>query len=166
MSRKIPLTKNKFAIIDEADFERVSTIKWWFSSGYARGWDKLTKKQVKMHRFIMSTAEDTIVDHINRNPLDNRKINLRAASRGQNKQNSIIPKNNTTGYKGVYLRKDRENRKWRALIRFEQKLILLGDFLDPRTAALMYDIAAREQHGEHAYSNFPKRHNKGKPLVD
>lgn len=71
-----------------------------------------TNKKIKLHRYIMNCEKDNypLVDHINRNPLDNRKSNLRYASYSLNRQNTGSPKNNVSGEKGVFF--NRFRNKW------------------------------------------------------
>jgi len=90
MSIDIPLTKGAVAIVDEEDYEIVSQYKWHLSStGYAvwRGNIDGNKKTVRMHRLITSAPDGLIVDHLNRNPLDNRKSNLRVCTQKENAKN-------------------------------------------------------------------------------
>ena len=75
--KEIKLTKGKVAIVDNDDFEFLNIQKWYLSShGYA-----VTGKSPHqyMHRIINKTPKNLLTDHINRNTLDNRKINLRNA---------------------------------------------------------------------------------------
>lgn len=53
----------------------------------------------------MNPNTDEEIDHINRNKLDNRKSNLRICNRSINMQNRGVNKNNTSGYKGIYINK-------------------------------------------------------------
>jgi len=105
-----------------------------------------------MHRHILYVPEGFVIDHINRNGLDNRKANLRPATVAQNAQNAVKRKNRS-GYKGVWLAKDK--RKWRAAIWHNNKREYLGYFNSPRQAAKAYDTAAKKHHGEFAALNFP-----------
>jgi len=91
------------------------------------------------------------VDHINRNPSDNRISNLREATQAQNTLNRATPKHNISGYKGVHF--DKSRKKWMAYINVNSKRINLGRFLDKNRAAQTYNLAARMYHGQFAYTN-------------
>lgn len=85
----IPLTKNKLTIVDDDDYEELAKYKWFYNNGYAArylGYNPVTglRKQATMHRIIMHTPQGMDTDHINRNRLDNRKINLRICDRSTN----------------------------------------------------------------------------------
>lgn len=109
---------------------------------------------VQMHRVILGvTDSNIIVDHADRNPLNNTRSNLRTATRQQNAFNAGPPKNNTSGYKGV---SRAFGKRWRAYINVSRKQISLGTFDTREEAALAYDSAALEMHGEFACLNFPK----------
>jgi hypothetical protein len=98
------------AIIDAEDVSRVEDFKWHIQSkGYIA-----SKEAGLLHRLIIGASNGQIVDHINRNKLDNRKVNLRIASRSTNVHNSKIPVTNTTGIKGVCFHKQSGN--WEASI--------------------------------------------------
>ena len=113
---------------------------------------------LSIHRLIMDAPKGMEVDHINGNPLDNRKSNLRICTRSENERNKGPLKNNTSGYKGV-TRQSRINKndKWRAQIRHNSKLIVIGLYEDKEEAARAYDKKAKELHGEYAYLNFPDK---------
>lgn len=155
MSQKhkiIELTRGEVAMVDEDDFEKVSCFKWICTTrGYAarqisRGGKT---KNIQMHSLIIDVPNGYVIDHINRNKLDNRKSNLRIATRTENNRNRYP--SNKTGYKGV---SDRATC-FRALISPNNKTLRLGDFKNPVHAAMAYDIAAKDLYGEFAYLNFP-----------
>ena len=158
-TRLIPLTRGQHAIIDEADYERVTEYKWqaipghkegiFVATSYLRSWGI----RMTLGRFILNAPDERLVDHRDGNPLNNRRSNLRLATKAQNVWNSCKRKNNTSGFKGVCWHKPA--RKWRASISLQGKTVSLGYFTNPVLAANAYDKAAREHHGEFAKTNFP-----------
>ncbi len=98
----------------------------------------------------LTQGKYAIVDHKNRNGLDNRKANLRVATRMQNTWNSINGINRGfSKYKGVR----KHHNKWRAVIEYSGKKVHLGCFAGEIEAAGAYDAAARKYHGEFAVLN-------------
>lgn len=87
------------------------------------------------------------VDHINRDPGDNRFVNLREASQAQNMQNRSTSKNNTSGFTGVTW--DRRANRWRARIRKNRLRHHLGLFNTPEEAAEAYAAAKAQLHTFH-----------------
>lgn len=148
MTKEIPLTQGKVALVDAEDYEKLSDFKWSYDGRYARRTDKENKK-VYMHRVILEAGKGEIVDHINRNKLDNRKSNLRKASYQQNSSNSKLHRHNTSGYRGVY----RWKNYWRAAVTYEGKQISCGYYETKEEAAQAYNEKARELFGEFAYVN-------------
>lgn len=144
--------------IDSEDFERVSAFTWTHELHCRSRKPYILRKEGKLrvwlHRFILNlpSGKGIQVDHINGDPTDNRKCNLRICDKGaQNAINRPKQKNNTTGYKGVFFRKD--SKKYRAAIRVNQKLIHLGQFESAEEAAKCYNEAALKYFGEFAYLN-------------
>ena len=116
------------------------------------------QKVVWMHREIMKAGDREFCDHINRNGLDNRKANLRLATRSQNAWNRRKAKiESRSKYKGVswYNR----GKRWNARIHVNRKEKFLGIFADEIEAAKAYDAAARKCFGEFAQLNFDKKDN-------
>jgi len=152
--RYIPLTQGKFAIVDAADYERVSQYKWHLSRQgsnlYAHR--KPRGHTVPMHRFIMNPPKGMVVDHIDGNGLNNRRCNLRICTQRQNVHNSR-PSGEASAYKGV--RWDKSRQRWIAAIYDGTRHIHVGRFDDEAEAARAYDRKALELFGEYAYLNFP-----------
>lgn len=98
------------------------------------------------------------IDHKDRNSLNNCRYNLRETNMSLNTANSSISISNTSGFKGVRFRPDKN--KWISRICVDYKTIHLGYFDNPIDAALAYDQAAREHFGEFANPNFPLKESK------
>lgn len=153
-------------MIDDDDFEYLSQFRWKLNNygyvyrtgtKYDTSWnDAKHPGKVYMSRCLMGLerGDKHEVDHINRNPLDNRKVNLRIVERYKNTQNRSPRMNKTSIYKGVYLFR---NGKWHAQIAANKKKYHIGYFDNEVDAAKAYDECAKKIYGEHAYLNF--KHN-------
>jgi hypothetical protein len=155
--REIPLSQGMFALVDSEDAEAVLQHKWYAHRDRrtfyvvrmvrrANG----TQAKVRLHAFLTGWS---LVDHINGNGLDNRRVNLRAATRSQNAANRGPTRDNTSGFKGVTWNK--QARKWRAKVKADGMWRHLGYHVTAEAAARAYDAAARELFGEFARLNFP-----------
>lgn len=145
----VPLTQGQVAIIDAADAWRVEGSNWYFHGGrYAAIRPTLDGVRciVYMHQVIAEPGRGLDVDHINGDGLDNRRCNLREATRQQNLANRRAHRNNKTGIKGVW----RHGLKWRASIQVDGKTRHLGGFDTPEDAGRAYEAAARALHGDFA----------------
>lgn len=144
----IALTKGKFAKVDNEDFDKLNNVSWTLTKkGYCMNF-----YLGKMHRFLINCPEDMVVDHINRDKLDNRKSNLRICTNKENARNRNIKSGHTSKYKGVYW--SEKSKKWRASITSDEKRFNLGMFEDEEEAARCYDLKAKELHKEFANTNF------------
>jgi len=109
--------------------------------------------ELKTHNCHRHIGDGLVVDHINCDGLDNRRANLRLATRQQNKCNSRPRlRGGTSRYKGVFWAKDR--KKWRASVSFNGKTKYLGGFDNEIEAAKVRDVAAKKYHGQFAWLNF------------
>jgi len=105
-----------------------------------------------MHRFLLGSACDGFeVDHWDGNGLNNRRLNIRVASRRQNIQNLVHTRKHSSRFKGVTW--DKENRKWRVTIQVDGVPLRLGRFENEEESAAAYDAAARKHFGEFAHLN-------------
>lgn len=162
---EIPLTQGYSAIVDDEDAEAVLAHTWYAAqvkpgqfyaarrvAGHAR------RPLQYLHTFLTGYIR---TDHINEDRLDNRRENLREVTVSQNAWNRGPQANNTSGYKGVYLRKG--DGRWLAEIRANRVRHSLGSHATALGAALAYDEAALRLHGEYARLNFPGADRQGRP---
>ncbi len=154
---RIPLTQGQFAIVDEIDYGRLTSYKWFamwddHSQSFYAGRHSPTvngyRTIIRMHREIMKVSARSQVDHASHDTLDNRRSNLRLATHGQNKCNQGKRKDNTSGFKGVSWRK--RERKWIARIALEGKRKVIGYYDSAEDAGAAYKAAAIELHGAFA----------------
>jgi hypothetical protein len=158
MAKEIILTQGKVAIVDDEDYDYLNQFKWCANKMkgkfYVVGNILLPtnkKTRTSMHRFIMKPEKCMVIDHLDGNPLNNKKNNLRICTRAENMRNYKIPVNNTSGFKGVYWHKI--TSKWMAYICFNNKIFHLGLFHELKDAARAYNAAALKYHGEFAHVN-------------
>lgn len=112
----------------------------------------LAPRQYKAHRLawlhFYGSEPNGMIDHINRNPSDNRIENLRICNASQNAANSRIRSNNTSGIRGVHWRP--AHKKWVANIMVGGRYLYLGCFENKEDAAKAFQLAAPEFFGEFA----------------
>jgi hypothetical protein len=118
---------------DLEDYDKIKEYCWCEhvdDTGYhsLTAWDSKLKKIIKMHFVIMHKY----CDHKNRNPLDNRKENLRTATKYENAQNKGISKRNTSGVIGVKWHK--QKHAWEVTIGVNGKHLYLGRYIDKNLA--------------------------------
>jgi hypothetical protein len=158
---KIKLANGKTAIVSEEDLEWLTQWKWRSGGNYANRCkiENGQESTLGMHRAIVERMLGKPipggyeVDHVNRNGLDNRRENLRLATKGQNAMNRGKVNKKTSSFKGVHW--SESSRKWRAVIYINKKQIHLGLFVCEEEAARTYDAKARDLFGDFARLNFP-----------
>jgi hypothetical protein len=124
---------------------------WIDSGGYAKTAIE-GNQNAAVHRLVINAKPGQIVDHIDRNRLNNTRANLRLVTTSQNNVNRAGV-NNKTGFKGVSVG---YRGKWNAYIKINGRPTYLGTFETSEGAARAYDKRARELHGAFAYQNFPQ----------
>ena len=155
MANEIQLNKGIITIVDDEDFEYLNQWKWYLlkskTNYYAIRTSKPENKLIQLHRVVIQAKQGEIVDHVNGDKLDNRKINLRICTKAQNNQNRKTSKLNKSGYNGVSwcIR----NKKWVTQIQYENKKIHIGYYIDLIDAAKAFNDAAKKYHGEFAKLN-------------
>lgn len=157
----IPLSQGRFALVDENIAEQVNQRFWCAvvrrknNVRYALFRDQKSKKGIFLHNWIMQVPEGKVVDHINGDGLDCRRINMRICLPAENKRNNGKWSSKTSSqFKGVHYA-PRYRLKWAAAIGVNRKTIHLGRFKTEIEAAKAYDAAARTHFGAFARPNFP-----------
>jgi hypothetical protein len=156
-TRLIPLSRGLWTLVDAVDWPSISEHRWYaLNSGrgyYAARDTPRPRRTILMHREIVR-PENRLVDHINGDTLDNRRSNLRGATRAQNGHNMGLVATNTSGYIGVSWHK--AGRKWETRIKTDGVQLFLGLYDTAIEAAYAHDAAAIALHGEFARLNFPQ----------
>jgi hypothetical protein len=150
----VPLTNGHEAVISAQDAHLVEGVSWSISRSkhtlYARRTAPRSqgKKTILMHRVITDAKAEFDVDHIDRNGLNNRRENLRVATKSQNACNRAPKPGTASGFKGVFFHKI--SGQWRACITVNRRKRHLGLFDTPLEAHEAYCREAAKAHGEFA----------------
>ena len=160
--RKIFLGQGIFTLVDPVDFYRFNYFNWCAKQNGPRTYavrliadSNNRTKIISMHREILNPPAGLLVDHRNRNTLDNRRDNLRLATHSQNQFNKgKTSKKSSSRFVGVFFEK--HSRRWVARIVTNGKRLWLGRFNDELSAAKAYDKAAKKYHKDFARLNFPE----------
>jgi hypothetical protein len=152
--KEVSLTKGKFALVDDEDFELVCKYKWYAVTNKSGIWYASTTiggNSFGMHRLILGIK---YVDHIDRDGLNNQRNNLRPTNPSLNMANAKKRGTNTTSqYKGVSW--SLYKQKWQASASKDGKRYFLGYFSSEIEAAKAYDRKLEELFGDYARINFP-----------
>lgn len=144
-------TKDTHFIIDDADEIEVKKHSWHVTTKMNGHLYIRNEKGRVLHWFLMKPPANKLIDHINGNTFDNRRSNLRLASKSQNAQNQKLRSSSRTGFKGVCF--ERFTNKYKVQIVHNGKNINLGRYLTARQAAEVYDNKAIELFGQYAKTN-------------
>lgn len=148
---KIPLgvdAKDGYAIVDVSDAHLAD--KYKFRKTHTTGYASSNESGFLHHNVIGKPKLCLVVDHINRDKLDNRRSNLRFISNSRNIHNRGLLSTNTSGYKGVF----KSGYRWIAVIIVDGVRIEGEKSYDtPEEAALKYNEFAKIHIGEYAHFN-------------
>ena len=137
-------------LVDEFEAKIVGSRNWHLDShGYPQA--RMGARMVLAHHVVMWKPKGKQIDHINHDRLDNRKSNLRVVSHSQNRMNVGKYKNNSTGFRGVYLH--RGSGKYVASIQADNVRRHLGRFDTTEEAVVAYEDAKKKYHGEYSFHN-------------
>lgn len=150
MSKELFLTQGKVSQIDDGDYEMLKVLskRWCINDGYA-----YNSTHGRLHRFLLGASGTDMVDHINGDKLDNRRVNLRLCSNSQNQANRKAVRG-VSPFKGVtWQRRPDGTGTWKAQIVLGGKTLYLGAFKTDLMAAAAYNESASEHFGEFAHLN-------------
>lgn len=153
----VPLSKSLFSLVD-SDFVKYPQHNWCaqlniytrthYAARKTSRFDEGGSRNGWIHREIIECPDGLFVDHINGNTLDNRRCNLRIATKSENGFNKVTRSDNTSGLKGVYLH--RTTGKWASEIRVMGKKIYLGLHETKELAGQAVIEGRMKHHGEFA----------------
>lgn len=151
----------RYAVVDSShpQLETILNCRWYVNKKhYARTfqWPESKTLTVKLHHIVTGTRPPVIIDHINRDTLDNRLVNLRVANASENAMNRRHPRGKVD-FRGVSIR----GTRFHAKIRWQNEHIHLGDFDTAKDAARVYDLFALLIAGKFADPNAPARQYRG-----
>lgn len=154
-AKKISVGRGYFALVDGEDFERLSSFTWHLSGSKknraARAGSDRNKRVYMVHDIMGHPGPDFDIDHINGDTLDNRRCNLRIATRQQNAcnrgPNAGRPTKGVAKYRG----------RFQASVGLNGQTHRLGTFNFEHEAAYAHDAVAAFLHGSFAWLNYPSR---------
>jgi len=129
-------------LVDDDVYEWASKRRWCQGAGYPL--IRCSGKNKRLHEFLIERTPGKVTDHIDGNPMNNQRSNLRLATYSQNSTNSRRAKDNSSGYKGVSWHK--QSGKWRATIMKNGKWREIGRFDEVSDAAVAYEKEALKRH--------------------
>ncbi len=147
--------KNKkivdYFIVDSDIWHKCMKFSWWKTGNYYT--TKINGKNTLIHYFVLGLEETDLVDHIDRNPKNNKIENLRLVTRSQNGHNRTKQKNASSNYNGVSFHK--ASNKWAAQIKKDETKYYLGLYSTEKEkeAAIAYNEKAKELYGTFANLN-------------
>lgn len=137
--KKIKLTKNKHALIDNDDYNNLSKHNWQYDGFYAGRNIKVgdKKTRLRMHVDIMNPPKGMVVDHIDGNRLNNQRNNLRICTQSDNQKKMKLFSTNTSGIQGISW--DSRRNKWFVQKCYNRKRYTIGRFDKKEDAIIAYN---------------------------
>ena len=158
--RNILLTQGKFALVDDEDYEYLNQWKWSAAKDHGAFYavrsitnnspGQPRQRSVRMHRLILDAKRGQIVDHKDRNGLNNQRENLRFCTTTENSWNQSKQKRGRATLKGAFFCSERKGHKWRTAIKLNGRAITSSYFSSEEEAHIAYCFLAIEYFGEFA----------------
>lgn len=144
-TRRLLLSCGETALVDEDIYPLLSIRKWARVGRLGYPQATIDQQRIWLHHMVVGERKsDLFIDHINGNPLDARRSNLRFCNRTQNSMNSKVYRNNKTGFRGVSFNK--KLGKYTAYLKYDGKNHWLGFFDTALDASLVYQKKALEKY--------------------
>lgn len=143
--RSFKVGKNSYTLVDDEDFDLLQYTGTWHLAQYNRPYSKTLGS---LSRFLIEAKDHEVVDHIDHDPLNNQKSNLRIATLRQNSWNA--KPHVGIKYKGV---KKFPNGKYKAVLKVNSKTLYFGNYDNDYEAAIRYNQEVIKYRGEFAYLN-------------
>lgn len=159
--RELQLTKGEVALVDDDDFYWLNQWRWHSIAIKGKSYVFRSRKnnhlglssRAYLHRIVMRTEDpNLVVDHIDGNPFNNQKCNLRVCTKLENGKNVTSHKGSSSKFLGVSW--DKQRKKWSAQLTHKGKVVYSQRFESEEDAARAYDSKARVFHGTFANLNF------------
>jgi len=139
-----------YCTLSTSKYDLVKMHRWYANKGFNTFYcvahisnSKGIRTLLKMHKILLTSE---LVDHVDRDGLNNQTHNLRPCTRSQNASNRGILSNNTSGHRGVFWNK--ETNRWRALVRVNYKMKHLGYFENIKEACKTVEEARKRYFGD------------------
>lgn len=150
----VPLGNGNFTEIDDEDFHFVFGKEFHLLKGHNTNYAQGAKADggFLLHRILMGVIDkpELEIDHIDHDGLNNKRMNLRLATKAQNTQHA----RKRGKYKGVTF--NQLEQKYKARIQVKGRRYTIGTFETAEDAAHAYDAKAKQLHGRFAKLNFPE----------
>lgn len=153
---RIRIPSGEEILVDSEDYPKVELFRWFrasrrpYAHAHVRGADG-RRHQIQMHRLIMNPPANLVIDHIDGDPKNNRKSNLRVCTQAENSRNQRSQKSKASRWRGVSMCKS--TGRWQVAIRVGGTRVWGGRFSDEIEAAQAYNQLAITHHGQFARLN-------------
>ena len=152
-------SKGKEFYFDLEDYDKIKDYCWYYNdSGYVMAYDTNTNEHIRLHQLVMKSLHTEYdVDHKVHPPkpehkIDNRKSNLRLVTRTENRMNTALRSDNTSGVTGVCWNKALD--KWLSRITVNGHVISLGHYNDFESAVRARKEAEEKYFGDYRYDQY------------
>lgn len=153
----LPVTNSSPTIVDADIAERLGGRRLHLNARMYVGL-RYRGRQHYLHRWILSPPAGKLIDHINGDPYDNRRANLRVTTHSENALNRHCRPKGVSGFRGVYKRQRPQRRTpWEVGFRIRGSSRWVGCFASRVVAAIFADRGLEELGVPSGAWNFPHR---------